>query len=254
MWGNSRQTTIASSKWFTLHTHCRQIQPRREIKNEHRSTLRAHFRRTMGKYLCMCRLGACWEPLNIFGQKAAMMCVCFASSVTCTIFGKNRRSILAATREMTYSHKCTHAHRIRQCLFGNGYGSSSGSSSGNNSSTTTSTVVNVTVQYNWQCLQIQCQPQSRSIALHCSIEKIKTVILSVFCIRFVTLFVRFILRFECSLVRWFVRCVWLSQYSCLMTAKQIHIQAEIQSKLLLLLYSDVFVHFSSIVWSLFERK
>lgn len=139
MWGNSRQTTIASSKWFTLHTHCRQIQPRREKKNEHRSTLRAHFRRTMGKYLCMCRLGACWEPLNIFGQKAAMMCVCFASSVTCTIFGKNRRSILAATREMTYSHKCTHAHRIRQCLFGNGYGSSSGSSSGNNSSTTTST-------------------------------------------------------------------------------------------------------------------
>lgn len=82
-------------------------------------------------------------------------------------------------------------------------------------------VVNVTVQYNWQCLQIQCQPQSRSIALHCSIEKIKTVILSVFCIS-----IRNVIRlihFEIWMfVRSVVRCVWLSQYSCLMTAKQIH--------------------------------
>lgn len=86
------QTNTAEKKKKTMNTdrHCERI-------------LDAQWENT-----CVCAdWGLVEKPLNICGQKAAMMCVCFASSVTCTIFGKNRRSILAAAREMTYSHKCT---------------------------------------------------------------------------------------------------------------------------------------------------
>lgn len=235
MWGN------AKAEWWwwwceilVSHMHIAYInielsrskrnEQRREILKMRCESVAHHTeKRTIGKYLCMCRLGACSYTFEYTAYKSALLrlssfvhvCVCipyphvfvrtvcrlgiFRLWVKSTVQHRSTRNEFVCEYVCTAKWRmtCTHAnskwkwalniHTNDDCGY-NFYELNGKANTAVAQAVVVSTVAAaanrkcMTVQH-WQCLriqiqiQIQWQPQSRSIALHCSIQKKRKKIL-----------------------------------------------------------------------------